>query len=68
MMVQVIEGERASAKGRKLFSVTVLPDAGQTPAAVLCWHHGIGEHIGRYEKGERRLWGSASWKHCHLSY
>lgn len=49
-MVQVIEGERASAKGHKLFAVTVLPDAGQTPVAVLCWHHGVGEHIGRYEK------------------
>lgn len=54
-MVQVIEGERASAKGHKLFSVTVLPDAGQVPAAVLCWHHGVGEHIGRYEQVFERL-------------
>ncbi|KAL4437215.1 hypothetical protein ABPG75_004354 [Micractinium tetrahymenae] len=54
-MVQVIEGERASAEGHKLFAVTVLPDAGQAPGAVLCWHHGVGEHIGRYEKVFARL-------------
>jgi acylglycerol lipase len=47
-MVQVLESERTSAKGHKLFTVTVLPDG--PPAACLCWHHGVAEHIGRYKQ------------------
>lgn len=46
---QIVESERASAKGHKLFTVTVLPDG--PPAACLCWHHGVAEHIGRYKQG-----------------
>jgi acylglycerol lipase len=47
-----IAGERAHAKGYKLFTVTYLPDASTTtaPTAILCFHHGIGEHIGRYKE------------------
>ena len=50
-MVQYIEGERAHGKGHKLFTVTFLPDTA-TPTAVLCFHHGVGEHIGRYKESE----------------
>lgn len=52
-MVQVIESERSAKKGHKLFTVTVLPD--EPPVAILCWHHGVGEHVGRYEKVFERL-------------
>lgn len=53
-MVQFFEGERASARGHKLVSVTYLPDAAAgPPKAVLLFHHGIGEHIGRYKSSER---------------
>ena len=53
-MVQYIEGERAHTKGHKLFTVTFLPDASTTatPTAILCFHHGVGEHIGRYKESE----------------
>lgn len=47
--LQFLESERASAKGHKLFTLTVLPDG--PPAACLCWHHGVAEHIGRYKQG-----------------
>lgn len=50
-MVQIVEGERASARGHKLYSVAYLPDGGAPPAALLCWHHGVAEHIGRYSEG-----------------
>ncbi|KAI3424906.1 hypothetical protein D9Q98_008290 [Chlorella vulgaris] len=49
-MVQYFEGERASSKGHKLLSVTYLPEAAAgPPSAVLLFHHGISEHIGRYK-------------------
>lgn len=55
-MVQFFEGERASARGHKLVSVTYLPDAAAgPPKAVLLFHHGIGEHIGRYKSIFERL-------------
>lgn len=51
---QYLESERASARGHKLHTVAALPDAASgPPAAVLVWHHGIAEHIGRYREGER---------------
>lgn len=53
---QYLESERSGAKGHKLFTVTFLPDpAAGPPTAVLCWHHGIAEHIGRYRQSEP--WG-----------
>jgi hypothetical protein len=52
-MVQYFEGERASSKGHKLLSVTYLPEAAAgPPSAVLLFHHGISEHIGRYKSSE----------------
>lgn len=62
---QYLESERASVKGHKLFTVTFLPDAAAgPPSAVLCWHHGVAEHIGRYRQSARghsgaraRAWG-----------
>ena len=48
----MIESERQSVRGHKLHTVTVLTEGGSPPVAVLCWHHGIGEHVGRYREGE----------------
>lgn len=42
------EGERKSSKGLKLHTVTALPE--DRPKAVLCWHHGLQEHVGRYKQ------------------
>lgn len=55
-MVQYIESQRTSAKGAKVASVAFLPDAAAgPPVALLVFHHGIGEHVGRYKESERRL-------------
>ena len=44
------EGSRASVTGNKLFTVTYLPEG---PAqAALVFHHGLGEHVGRYKPSE----------------
>jgi alpha-beta hydrolase superfamily lysophospholipase len=52
-MVQFIESERASAKGQKVAGVAFLPDAAAgPPVALLVFHHGIGEHVGRYKTSE----------------
>ena len=53
------EGERLSCRGEKLLTVRYAPP-GETKA-VLVWHHGYGEHVGRYK------WG-ASPKNCSLGY
>eukprot|EP00887_Chlorella_sp_A99_P003059 scaffold9.g3059.t1 len=57
-MVIVIEGTALSGKRVKLHRVTVLPGDGgkddvpasSPPRAVLVWHHGLGEHVGRYKQ------------------
>ena len=50
---QYLESERASARGHKLHTVTVLPGAASgPPVAVLVWHHGVAEHVGRWREGE----------------
>ena len=49
-MVQVVESERASARGHKLHTVAALPEG--PPVALLCWHHGVAEHVGRYKESE----------------
>lgn len=55
LWAQYLESERASARGHKLFTVAFLPDADAgPPAALLCWHHGVAEHIGRYKEGAGR--------------
>lgn len=33
-------------------AVAYAPAKGAAPRALLVWHHGLGEHIGRYEKSE----------------
>eukprot|EP00976_Prorocentrum_cordatum_P011845 238644-Prorocentrum_minimum.AAC.2 len=48
------EGKRTTARGDELFSVKYLP-AGEVKA-VLVFHHGYGEHIGRYTKGTLKPW------------
>ena len=57
VMVQVVESERQALKGgHKLFTAAFLPDGeagtASAPTAVLCWHHGVGEHVGRYKLRE----------------
>ena len=48
------EGKRTTARGDELFSAKYLP-AGEVKA-VLVFHHGYGEHIGRYTKGTLKPW------------
>ena len=43
------QGERTNARGQKLFTVTYPANAEQR--AVLVWHHGYGEHVGRMQHG-----------------
>ena len=48
-MVQAIKGSIVNERKQVLRTVEYLPD--QNPKAILFFHHGYGEHIGRYEKG-----------------
>ncbi len=48
------EGERLSCRGEKLLTVRYAPPG--AAKAVLVWHHGYGEHVGRYK------WGACSWE------
>lgn len=50
-MATFTEGERISKTGMKLFTLSVLPPT-LPPKAVLMFHHGLGEHVGRYKAGE----------------
>jgi len=43
-----VEGELSLARGGKLFTVKYLPAEGTPLKAVLVFHHGYGEHVGRY--------------------
>ena len=43
-----------SHRGHKTYTVCYLPDSNVATKAVLIWHHGVGEHIGRYQYGELR--------------
>ncbi len=47
-MVRVSKGKLTSSTGDELVTVEYLPDS--APRAVLCFHHGIQEHIGRYSE------------------
>ena len=49
--LKALEGERLSCRGEKLLTVHYAPSG--EPRAVLIWHHGYGEHIGRYKWGAR---------------
>ena len=48
-MVQALKGSIVNERKQVLRTVEYLPD--QNPKAILFFHHGYGEHIGRYEKG-----------------
>ncbi|CAK0782822.1 hypothetical protein CVIRNUC_006017 [Coccomyxa viridis] len=52
-MVQAIKGSIVNERKQVLRTVEYLPD--QKPKAILFFHHGYGEHIGRYEKVHTRL-------------
>jgi acylglycerol lipase len=47
-MVKFQEGKRKNSRDQQLHTVQYLPDQG-APKAVLVWHHGYGEHLGRYK-------------------
>ncbi|KAG7667050.1 hypothetical protein Ndes2526B_g04463 [Nannochloris sp. 'desiccata'] len=47
-MVRFSKGKFTSSTGDDLVTVEYLPDS--APRAVLCFHHGIQEHIGRYSE------------------
>jgi len=47
-MVRFSKGKLTSSTGDDLVTVEYLPDS--APRAVLCFHHGVQEHIGRYSK------------------
>ena len=49
-MVHAVKGSIVNGRKQILRTVEYLPD--QNPKAILFFHHGYGEHIGRYEKGE----------------
>lgn len=49
-MVRVNNFEFVNNRQQKLVGLEVLPDA---PVATLIFHHGVGEHTGRYLPGGR---------------
>lgn len=49
-MVSITEGSFTNSRGQKLYTVQYLPD--EQPKAALYFHHGLGEHIGRYKLGQ----------------
>jgi hypothetical protein len=49
------EGWRTNERGQKLATIEYAAKSGK-PVAVLVWHHGLGEHLGRYQR------------HCEYSY
>jgi acylglycerol lipase len=48
-MVRFSKGKLTSSTGDDLITVGYLPDS-DPPRAVLCFHHGVQEHIGRYSE------------------
>ena len=56
------EGERLSCRGERLLTVRYAPP-GETKA-VLVWHHGYGEHVGRYKWGALRQEGYQAVPDC----
>lgn len=51
-MADYKEGELTNARSQKLFTVSYTPSTG-APKAVIFFHHGYGEHVGRYKDGMR---------------
>lgn len=52
---EFIYGSMVNARGQRLHTVTVMPPEGVARVARLFWHHGLGEHSGRYEAVFTRL-------------
>lgn len=48
-MVTFTEGQHVNSRGQTLYTVQYMPE-GQ-PTAALVFHHGYGEHVGRYVDG-----------------
>ncbi len=48
-MAQKQTGEFVNARGQKLVTVAFLPPAPQPTVASFLYHHGMGEHVGRYD-------------------
>lgn len=48
------ESDRLNSRGQKLLTVHYAPKTigDAVPTAVLIWHHGYGEHVGRYRRGK----------------
>jgi acylglycerol lipase len=54
--LRVVQGSRRSVTGVDLHTVQCLPPPEKDTVAVLCWHHGLQEHVNRYLGGEFELW------------
>lgn len=50
-MVRFTEGQMTNARSQKLRTIEYIPDQLSRPLAVVVWHHGYGEHSGRYATG-----------------
>jgi hypothetical protein len=51
-MVQFKESVRQGRHGHDLYTVEYHPDSPAATRAALCFHHGVGEHVGRYNQSE----------------
>ena len=51
-MAHMDAGFFVNGRNQKLRTVEYLPDQQTRPKAIIFFHHGYGEHISRYEKGE----------------
>ncbi len=51
VMVQAERSTFTNKRNQTISTVSYLPENIHRPKAVLFFHHGYGEHIGRYERG-----------------
>lgn len=52
VMVQTERSTFTNKRNQKISTVSYLPEGNCRPKAVTFFHHGYGEHIGRYERGK----------------
>ncbi len=52
LMVQSERSTFTNKRNQQISTVAYLPENLRRPKAVLFFHHGYGEHIGRYERGK----------------
>ena len=50
-MVRITEGTFTNSRNQKLHTVVYYPDQLPKPLSLIFWHHGYGEHSGRYATG-----------------